>query len=83
MQFTGSRYIVAGVTLLIAYIALSSQIFVFIPWLWTISLARTLQVLIPFNMGVGFIYWNYYLACTTDPGMTPVGWGVSHPPFFF
>lgn len=76
MQFTGNRYIVGGVTLLIAYIALSSQIFVFIPWLRAISLERTLQVLVPFNIGVGLIYWNYYLACTTDPGMTPSGWGV-------
>ncbi|KAG0370612.1 DHHC palmitoyltransferase-domain-containing protein [Gamsiella multidivaricata] len=76
MQFTGSRYIVAGVTLLIAYIALTSQIFVFIPWFRTISLTRTLQVLVPFNIGVAFIYWNYYLACTTEPGSPPPGWGA-------
>ncbi|KAF9950706.1 Palmitoyltransferase [Mortierella alpina] len=76
MLFTGSRYIVAGVTLLIAYIALTSQIFVFVPWLMSISLQRTLQVLVPFNIGVGFIYWNYYLACTTEPGSPPPGWGV-------
>ncbi|KAG0246405.1 DHHC palmitoyltransferase-domain-containing protein [Mortierella sp. GBAus27b] len=76
MQFTGSRYIVAGVTLLITYISVTSQVFVFIPWLWTISLTRTLQVLVPFNIGVGMIFWNYYLACTTDPGATPPGWGA-------
>ncbi|KAF9215273.1 Palmitoyltransferase [Podila verticillata] len=76
MLFTGSRYIVAGVVLLIAYIALTSQIFVFIPWLMRISLQRTLTVLIPFNIGVAFIYWHYYLACTTEPGSPPRGWGV-------
>ncbi|KAF9406039.1 Palmitoyltransferase [Podila epigama] len=76
MFFTGSRYIVAGVVLLIAYIALTSQIFVFIPWLMRISLQRTLTVLIPFNIGVGFIYWHYYLACTTEPGSPPPAWGV-------
>ncbi|KAG0305024.1 Palmitoyltransferase [Dissophora globulifera] len=76
MQFTGNRYIVGGVTVLIAYIALTSQVFVFIPWLWSISVTRTLQVLVPFNIGVLFIYWNYYLACTTDPGTTPPGWGA-------
>ncbi|KAF9185915.1 Palmitoyltransferase [Haplosporangium sp. Z 767] len=75
MLFTGSRYIVAGVTLLIAYIAITSQIFVFIPWLWSISIERTLQVLVPFNIGVAFIYWHYYLACTTEPGSPPPGWG--------
>ncbi|KAG0005778.1 Palmitoyltransferase [Entomortierella chlamydospora] len=76
MQFTGSRYIVAGVTLLIAYLAITSQVFVFIPWLSTISLKRTLQVLVPFNFGVFLIYWNYYLACVTDPGSPPPGWGA-------
>ncbi|KAG0207868.1 Palmitoyltransferase [Mortierella sp. GBA30] len=79
MLFTGSRYIVAGVTLLIAYIALTSQIFVFVPWLMSISLKRTFQVLVPFNIGVGFIYWHYYLACTTEPGSPPPGWGETEP----
>ncbi|KAF9910867.1 Palmitoyltransferase [Linnemannia zychae] len=76
MLFTGSRYIVAGVTLLIAYIAITSQVFVFVPWLLSISVRTTVQVLVPFNIGVGFIYWHYYLACTTEPGTTPPGWGV-------
>ncbi|KAK3845147.1 MAG: DHHC palmitoyltransferase-domain-containing protein [Linnemannia gamsii] len=75
MLFTGSRYIVAGVTLLIAYIAITSQVFVFIPWLMSISVRTTFQVLVPFNIGVVFIYWHYYLACTTEPGTTPLGWG--------
>lgn len=77
MLFTGSRYIVAGVTLLIAYIAITSQVFVFIPWLMSISVQSTFMVLVPFNIGVSFIYWHYYLACTTEPGSTPPGWGVS------
>ncbi|KAG0047156.1 Palmitoyltransferase, partial [Linnemannia elongata] len=76
MLFTGSRYIVAGVTLLIAYIAITSQVFVFIPWLMSISVQSTFMVLVPFNIGVSFIYWHYYLACTTEPGSTPPGWGV-------
>ncbi|KAI8599885.1 DHHC palmitoyltransferase-domain-containing protein [Dissophora ornata] len=76
MQFTGNRYIVGGVVLLIAFIAFTSQFFVFIPWLNSISLTRTLQVLVPFNIGVICIYWNYYLACATDPGTTPPGWGA-------
>ncbi|KAG0249917.1 Palmitoyltransferase, partial [Linnemannia exigua] len=76
MLFTGSRYIVFGVTLLIAYIAITSQVFVFIPWLMSISARTTFLVLVPFNIGVGFIYWHYYLACTTEPGTTPPGWGM-------
>ncbi|KAF9923212.1 Palmitoyltransferase [Linnemannia zychae] len=76
MLFTGSRYIVAGVTLLIAYISITSQVFVFIPWLMSISVQKTFLILIPFNIGVGFIYWHYYLACTTEPGTPPPGWGV-------
>ncbi|KAF9977916.1 Palmitoyltransferase [Actinomortierella ambigua] len=75
MQFTGSRYIVAGVCCLIAFIALTSQIFVFVPWLMLSSFNTTIAVLLPFNLGVFFICWNYYLACTTDPGSPPKGWG--------
>ncbi|KAF9580752.1 Palmitoyltransferase, partial [Lunasporangiospora selenospora] len=75
MFFTGSRYIVAGVTLLIAYLGITSQIFVFVPWLRTISISATLAALVPFNLGVAIIYWHYYLACTTNPGSPPPGWG--------
>ncbi|KAK3837209.1 MAG: zf-DHHC-domain-containing protein, partial [Linnemannia elongata] len=62
--------------------AITSQVFVFIPWLMSISVQTAFMVLVPFNIGVGFIYWHYYLACTTEPGSTPPGWGVSSTGLF-
>ncbi|KAI7849007.1 DHHC palmitoyltransferase-domain-containing protein [Circinella umbellata] len=71
------RVFIVGVSLLIATIAYSSQIFIFLPamgW-WSIKAAKSL---IPFNLLVLMIYYNYYLACTTDPGPVPQGW---EPPY--
>ncbi|KAI9497693.1 DHHC palmitoyltransferase-domain-containing protein, partial [Zychaea mexicana] len=71
------RVFVVGVSLLIATIAYSSQAFIFLPamgW-WSIKAAKSL---IPFNLLVLMIYYNYYLACTTDPGPVPQGW---EPPY--
>ena len=67
------RVFIVGVSLLIATIAYSSQIFIFLPamgW-WSIKAAKSL---IPFNLLVLMIYYNYYLACTADPGPVPQGW---------
>ncbi|CAJ0834210.1 553_t:CDS:2 [Entrophospora sp. SA101] len=36
--------------------------------------AQSLNVLIPFNIMVVMIFWNYYLTCTTDPGGVPKDW---------
>ncbi|KAI8141092.1 DHHC palmitoyltransferase-domain-containing protein [Fennellomyces sp. T-0311] len=71
------RVFVVGVSLLIATIAYSSQIFILLPamgW-WSIRAAKSL---IPFNILVLMVYYNYYLACTTDPGRIPQGW---EPPY--
>lgn len=64
---------VVGVSLLIATIAYSSQLFIFLPALggWN---AESLKLLGPFNVLVLLVYYNYFLACSTDPGRVPVGW---------
>lgn len=64
---------ITGVSLLIATIAYSSQLFILLPameW-WSPTAAK---LLIPFNLLVLMVYYNYYLACTTDPGRVPSGW---------
>lgn len=64
---------ITGVSLLIATIAYSSQLFILLPameW-WSPTAAK---LLIPFNLLVLMVYYNYYLACTTDPGKVPNGW---------
>ena len=66
------RLYTLAVSLLIALIAYPSQIFLFIPAFDNVSIA--LKVLIPFNLLVFMVYWNYYLAVQTDPGRVPGEW---------
>jgi hypothetical protein len=72
MDISG-RIFIGGVLLLISTIAYSSQIFVFYSalggWSWS-----TAKVLVPLNILVAMVYYNYYLACTTDPGRVPFDW---------
>ncbi|KAL1923655.1 uncharacterized protein VTP21DRAFT_8635 [Calcarisporiella thermophila] len=73
MGFDFGRLIVVGVTILIAFIAYTSQIFIF--WRFLGGWGRdALYILGPFNIIVLMIFWNYYLACVTDPGRPPKGW---------
>ena len=64
---------VVGVVLLIAFIAYSSQLVLFIPayggWNYT-----SFTTLLPLNLLVGMVFYNYYLSVTTDPGKIPVHW---------
>lgn len=67
------KVFVVGVVLLISFIAYSSQLVLFLPayeW-WTIESAK---LLIPLNLLVIMVFYNYYLAVTTDPGKIPVDW---------
>jgi hypothetical protein len=67
------RLFIGGVLLLISTIAYTSQIFVFYEplggWSWS-----TAKVLVPLNILVAMVYYNYYLACATDPGRVPTDW---------
>ncbi|KAK2461444.1 hypothetical protein APHAL10511_005907 [Amanita phalloides] len=68
------RVFVALVLCLISFIAYSSQFFIIWPWYgsaWSIDL---LKLLLPFNVLVGMLLWNYYLCVATDPGRVPDNW---------
>ncbi|RGB25878.1 DHHC palmitoyltransferase-domain-containing protein [Rhizophagus diaphanus] len=67
------RLFIIGVTLLISFLAYTSQIFVFWDFLGGLNI-ECLKILIPFNISVILIFWNYYLTCTTDPGRVPADW---------
>ncbi|CAG8611875.1 5190_t:CDS:2 [Funneliformis caledonium] len=67
------RLFIIGVTFLISFLAYTSQIFIFWDHLGGLNV-DCLKVLIPFNVCVIMIFWNYYLTCTTDPGRVPKGW---------
>ncbi|RIB03287.1 zf-DHHC-domain-containing protein [Gigaspora rosea] len=72
MVNTGRLFII-GVSILIGFLAYTSQIFIFWDFLGGLNV-HCLTVLIPFNISVILIYWNYYLTCTTDPGRVPKDW---------
>ncbi|ORX94705.1 zf-DHHC-domain-containing protein [Basidiobolus meristosporus CBS 931.73] len=73
MGFNLGYLIVAGVSLLIAFLGISCQIFAVIPHYGGLN-TTSISILIPFNILLFFLCWNYYLTCTTDPGMIPQNW---------
>ncbi|TFK41869.1 DHHC palmitoyltransferase-domain-containing protein [Crucibulum laeve] len=68
------RIIVNFVLLLICFIAYSSQIFIIWPWYGRELTVDILTLLIPFNLLVGMLLWNYFLCVTVDPGQVPESW---------
>ncbi|GBE77566.1 zf-DHHC-domain-containing protein [Sparassis latifolia] len=64
-----------GFTLcLICFIAYSAQIFIIWPWYGHELSIELLVLLVPFNLLVGMLLWNYYLCVVTDPGRVPPAW---------
>ncbi|KAF8808081.1 zf-DHHC-domain-containing protein [Phlegmacium glaucopus] len=68
------RLIVGFVLCLISFIAYSSQIFIIWPWYGREVSVELLALLIPFNIFVGILFWNYSLCVFADPGRVPVAW---------
>ncbi|KAF9516559.1 hypothetical protein BS47DRAFT_1371685 [Hydnum rufescens UP504] len=59
------RVWVGFTTLLISFIAYTSQIFLSMP---------LLAALVPFNILLGLLFWNYFSTVRTDPGGVPKNW---------
>ncbi|PCH34240.1 palmitoyltransferase PFA4 [Wolfiporia cocos MD-104 SS10] len=72
-RLTG-RLFVGFTLLLIFFIAYSAQIFIIWPWYGREVSVELLTLLVPFNVFVGMLLWNYYLCAMTDPGRVPSGW---------
>ncbi|KAI0720048.1 palmitoyltransferase PFA4 [Cerioporus squamosus] len=72
-RLTG-RLFVLFTTCLISFIAYSSQIFVIWPWYGRVISIELLELLLPFNILVGLLLWNYRLCVITDPGSVPPTW---------
>ncbi|TCD71190.1 Palmitoyltransferase [Steccherinum ochraceum] len=68
------RLFVVFVIFLISFIAYSSQIFIIWPWYGGELSIDLLKLLVPFNIFVWMIWWNYYLCIVTDPGQVPKHW---------
>ncbi|RKP24763.1 DHHC palmitoyltransferase-domain-containing protein [Syncephalis pseudoplumigaleata] len=65
--------VVIGVCLLIAFIGLTTQIFIFWKFLGGFTL-ECMAILGGFNILLGLLCYNFYLACSTDPGEVPPYW---------
>ncbi|CAE6476095.1 unnamed protein product [Rhizoctonia solani] len=64
-----------GFTLsLISFISFSSQIFIIWPWYGRTLSVSLLKLLVPFNILVGMVFWNYIWTVRTDPGTVPKAW---------
>ncbi|KAJ1302776.1 hypothetical protein OPQ81_003084 [Rhizoctonia solani] len=64
-----------GFTLsLISFISYSSQIFIIWPWYGRTLSIPLLKLLVPFNILVGMVFWNYIWTVRTDPGTVPKSW---------
>ncbi|KAI8372610.1 palmitoyltransferase PFA4 [Choanephora cucurbitarum] len=73
LELIPGKVFVAGVVLLICTIAYSSQLFLFLPaygW-WT---TQSVINLVPYNLLVIMVFYNYYLCVYTDPGKIPTNW---------
>ncbi|KAF7303195.1 Palmitoyltransferase PFA4 [Mycena kentingensis (nom. inval.)] len=68
------QVVVNFVLLLICFIAYSSQIFVIWPWYGRVLSVELIVLLLPFNILVGMLLWNYFLCVTTNPGHVPDNW---------
>ncbi|EIM83578.1 zf-DHHC-domain-containing protein [Stereum hirsutum FP-91666 SS1] len=68
------RIVVGLTSSLICFIAYSSQIFVIWPWYGRVVSIELLTLLVPFNLLVAMLLWNYRLCVVTDPGRVPDGW---------
>lgn len=74
------------VLFLISFPGLTGQIFVVWPWFFTSydwiptgqfsEWFKVFSWLILFNVLLGGLYVNYYLACATDPGGVPHDWVI-------
>ncbi|KAJ3173143.1 Palmitoyltransferase [Geranomyces variabilis] len=66
------RVFVVGVLCLITWVPVTTQYFIFVPWL-SFHLNRPLWLYLgPFNLGVASILLNYYLGIVTDAGKVPL-----------
>lgn len=69
------RLCVAGTVLLISFIGFSSQVFVVLPAVrYRYSDPELLRILLPFNLLLALVFYNYALVVRTDPGRVPKGW---------
>ncbi|GAC96339.1 hypothetical protein PHSY_003919 [Pseudozyma hubeiensis SY62] len=62
---------------LIAILGYSSQLRIMLPYYHktpSFSPRALAAVLVPFNLGLLGIFFNYWLCVTTDPGAVPLGW---------
>ncbi|KAG2368853.1 zf-DHHC-domain-containing protein [Suillus spraguei] len=68
------RIAICFVLFLIIFPALTCQIYIIWPWYGRELSVELITLLLPFNVLVVSLLWNYYLCIVTDPGEVPDGW---------
>ncbi|ORX33793.1 DHHC palmitoyltransferase-domain-containing protein [Kockovaella imperatae] len=71
------RLWLGGTLTLISWISFSCQIGIIWPWYGSVLSLDLLKLLVPFNLLVFMVFWNYRLCVTTPPGEVPRGWRPS------
>ncbi|KAI9094610.1 DHHC palmitoyltransferase-domain-containing protein [Phlyctochytrium arcticum] len=72
--FPWGRLFVVGVTGLILFVPITTQYFIFFPWLFFHPERSKLLWLGPFNIFSASILINYFLGVATDPGRVPTSY---------
>lgn len=65
---------------LIGFLAYSSQLVVIVPSYASLFDPALLVRIVPFNLLLGLLWWNYALCVRTDPGAVPRGWSPDLDP---
>ncbi|GAA5829376.1 hypothetical protein JCM11251_005026 [Rhodosporidiobolus azoricus] len=69
------RIWVTGTVLLISFLGFSSQLYIVVPsFPGGLTDPDCLRLLVPFNLLLGLLFYNYFLTVSTDPGQVPKGW---------
>jgi palmitoyltransferase len=71
LEYIPGKVFVVTVLSLICFIAYSPQFFIY---LRVYEFSEIIYLLVPFNLLIFMVFYNYYLAVTTDPGKIPPNW---------
>ncbi|TFK19610.1 zf-DHHC-domain-containing protein [Coprinopsis marcescibilis] len=68
------RLAVMGVLCFISFLVYSAHLYLFWPWYGRELSIELLVLLVPLNVSVTLLFYNYFLCVATEPGTVPQGW---------
>ena len=76
-EATHGSYRITGVVLLMAFLHITPQVFIMLPYYRatrSFTSQQLLHALVPYNVLIAYMYLTYYLCVTSDAGGVPYGW---------